>query len=93
MVLLSVPLLVALWAWASILSWNRVWCRCPWPILGLQQRLFSKFRITLMVANAFLAVIVLLIAKWELTYAVMLKRRILPVPSGCGICAVLGVLK
>jgi coenzyme F420-reducing hydrogenase gamma subunit len=75
---------------------NRVWCRfgCPMAaILGLTS--FSKFKL-LMVVNVFLAVIVLLIAKWELTF-VMLKRKTLRSSCvGCGICAAVcprGVLK
>jgi hypothetical protein len=49
---------------------------CPMAaILGLQQRLFSKFRITTNGGQCILAEIVLPIAKWELMYVVMLKRR------------------
>jgi Fe-S-cluster-containing hydrogenase component 2 len=43
------PHLVVLWRWILSYISNRVWCRfgCPMAaILGLQQRLFSKFRIT-----------------------------------------------
>jgi ferredoxin len=70
---------------------NRVWCRfVPFmaAILGLQ-RLLSKFKLPLMVVNVFLVEIALPIAKWELTFVVMLKRRNIVRSScvGCGICA------
>jgi hypothetical protein len=58
-------------------------------ILGLQQRLFSKFRITTNGGQCIFGEIVLPIAKWELMYVVMLKRRkhrVFPC-VGCGICA------
>jgi hypothetical protein len=43
-------------------------------ILGLQQRLLSKFRITTNGGQC-IFVEIATIAKWELTFVVMLKRR------------------
>jgi ferredoxin len=54
-------------------------------ILGLQR--LSKFKLPLMVVNVFLVEIALPIAKWELTFVVMLKRRNIVRSSCCGICA------
>jgi len=57
---------------------NRAWCRmgCPMAtIMGIQQRLFSKFRITTNGGNVSLVVIVLTVAKWELMYAPTHKKE------------------
>ncbi len=56
---------------------SRVWCRfgCPMAaILGLQQRLLSRFRISTNGGNVFLVEIVQPIARWELMFAPMHKK-------------------
>jgi hypothetical protein len=57
---------------------NRVWCRfgCPMAaILGYNNVYYQNLELPLMVVNVFLVEIALPIAKWELTFVVMLKRR------------------
>jgi ferredoxin len=57
-------------------------------ILGYNNVYYQNLELPLMVVNVFLVEIALPIAKWELTFVVMLKRRKhCSSCVGCGICA------
>jgi ferredoxin len=69
---------------------NRVVVLCPsWPPYWDYNVYYQNLELPLMVVNVFLVEIALPIAKWELTFVVMLKRRNIVRSScvGCGICA------
>jgi ferredoxin len=77
---------------------NRVWCHAPWPpYWDYNNVYYQNLELPLMVVNVFCGNCST-IAKWELTFVVMLKRENIVRSScvGCGICAAVcprGVLK